>query len=291
MRFSYAESMVDPALYPSLAKAAEAAGFSSFIVPESIIYPLESDTRYPYVADGDRAFIEDKPFLDPFSLIPALGATTTSLRFVTYVVKLPLRSPVLAAKQASSVAVLTGNRFGFGVGLSPWPEDYAACGQAWEHRGRRMDEQIDIIAGLCEGGFFEYHGDFYDLAPIKISPVPSEHLPILVGGHTEPALERAARCDGWLGAGMAADELEAAVGDLLEMRKRLDRLDEEFQIHAVSLDAYSPAGCERLERLGVTDAIVGFRDPYQPGADTEPLEAKLEAIDRFGSAVIAKVRA
>ena len=65
---------------------------------------------------------------------------TTTIRFVTFVVKLPIRHPVLVAKQASSVAVLTGDRFLFGVGTSPWPEDYDLLDVPWERRGRRMDE-------------------------------------------------------------------------------------------------------------------------------------------------------
>src|SRR3974390_279782 len=108
--------MVDPTWYAPLAIKAEECAFDSFIVPESILYPREATTRYPYNPTGERTFLEDKPFIDPFSLIPALGAVTTRLRFVTFVVKLPLRHPVLAAKQASSVAVLTGGRLTLGVG-------------------------------------------------------------------------------------------------------------------------------------------------------------------------------
>ena len=187
MRFSYAESMTDPSYYLPLARAAEDAGFDSFVVPDSICYPQESDSTYPYTPDGNREFLEDKPFIEPFSLIPAMGAVTERLRFTTFVVKLPIRNPVLVAKQAASVAVITGNRFGFGVGLSPWPEDYIACDQPWERRGKRMDEQIEIIQQLAAGGFVEYHGEFYDLPAVKICPTPTEKLPILIGGHAEAA--------------------------------------------------------------------------------------------------------
>ncbi len=169
MRFTFAESMTDPTFYAPLAMAAEQAGFDSFVVPDSIGYPRDSDSTYPYTPDGNRAFLEDKPFIEPFSLIPALGAVTTTLRFTTFVVKLPIRNPVLVAKQAASVAVLTGNRFGFGVGLSPWPEDYVICEQPWKDRGRRMDEQIEIIQQLNAGGYVEYHGDFYDLPAVSKS--------------------------------------------------------------------------------------------------------------------------
>ena len=117
MRFSYAESMCDPSFYVPLAKAAEEAGYTSVTIPDSICYPEDSESKYPYNGTGDRAFLSDKPFIEPFSLIPALGAVTSTIRFTTFVVKLPIRSPVLVAKSVSSVAVLTNNRFVFGVGI------------------------------------------------------------------------------------------------------------------------------------------------------------------------------
>src|SRR5438874_7071584 len=123
--------MTEPSYYAPLARAAEEAGYHSMVVPDSICYPRDSASTYPFNPDGSREFLEDKPFLEPFSLIPALGAVTTRLRFITFVLKLPVRHPVLVAKQATSVAVLTGNRLVLGVGTSPWREDYEVPGVPW----------------------------------------------------------------------------------------------------------------------------------------------------------------
>jgi probable F420-dependent oxidoreductase len=285
MRFSYAESMCDPAQYLPLARAAEEAGWTSFIVPDSICYPEVSDSKYPYTADGDRHFLEDKPFIEPFSLIPAMAAVTARLRFTTFVVKLPIRHPVLVAKSASSVAVLSGNRFGFGVGLSPWIEDFQVCGQDWKTRGKRMDEMIEIIRGLTQGGFYGFHGKHYQFEPIKICPVPTAPIPILIGGHSEPALRRAARIgDGWMHAG--SDDLEAMIRRLKDLRREYGRERQPFEIHAISFDAYTLDGVRRLEDLGVTDAIVGFRNVYD--TDTTPLTDKIDALRRFADEVILK---
>lgn len=302
MRFSYAESMCDPRQYPQLALAAEQAGYHSFTIPDSIAYPQFSDSRYPYTPDGDRRFLEGKPFIEPFSLIPALAAVTERLRFTTFVVKLPIRHPVLVAKQAASVAVLSGDRFGFGVGLSPWPEDFVACGQEWKGRGARMDEMIAIVRGLTRpppgappdapwlaGDFFEFHGEFYDVPSLALCPVPRRPIPILIGGHADAALRRAARIgDGWMhaGGGQAAD-LDAALARLAELRREYGREREPFEIHVISFDAYTPDGVRRLEDRGVTDAIVGFRNAYE--RDTQTLEQKLDALRRFADQVIAKV--
>jgi probable F420-dependent oxidoreductase len=289
MRFSLAESMCDPSHYLPLAQAAEEAGWDGFIVPDSICYPEVSDSKYPYTPDGDRRFLEDKPFIEPFSLIPAMGAVTQRLRFATFVVKLPIRQPVLVAKSVASVAVLTNNRFAFGIGLSPWPEDFRVCGQPWKSRGKRMDEMIEIIRGLTKGGFFEFHGKHYDLESIKICPTPTERVPILIGGHSEPALRRAARLgDGWMHAGSDQETLDQLLAQLKELRSEYGREREPFEIHVISLEAYSRDGVRRLQDAGITDVIVGFRDVYA-GQDM-PLSQKIDALRKYADEVILKTR-
>ncbi len=291
MRFSYAESMTDPSYYLPLARAAEEAGYDSMVVPDSICYPEVSDTRYPFNPDGTREFLDDKPFLEPFSLIPAMGAVTDHLRFVTFVVKLPIRHPVLVAKQVTSTAVLTNNRLLLGVGTSPWPEDYQLCGVPWEGRGRRMDEQIDIIRGLAGGGYFGYPGQVFDLPRVKMAPVPTAPIPVLIGGHHEAALRRAARSgDGWLHGGGDPEDLPGLLTRLAELRREHGTEDRPFEIHVISLDAYTPDGVHRLEELGVTDVIVGFRWPYETGQDTETLATKVDSLKRFADDVITRVR-
>ncbi|MCY4493691.1 MAG: TIGR03619 family F420-dependent LLM class oxidoreductase [Acidimicrobiaceae bacterium] len=291
MRFSYAESMIDPTLYAPLVQAAEQAGFDSFVVPDSICYPLDADTTSPYNADGSREFLEGKPFIEPFSLIPSLAAVTERIRFTTFVVKLPIRHPALVAKQVTSIGVITGERFGFGVGTSPWREDYDVTGVPWERRGARMDECIEIINGLQSGDFFGYSGDFYEIPEIQLCPVPAQRVPILVGGHSAMALERAGRLgDGWIHAGGDPDELARMMSVVEESRRRHDRADQPFEVHAISVDAYDPEGIERLEAAGVTDVIVGFRDAYSPGPDTQPLDEKLAALQWYADEILAKVR-
>jgi probable F420-dependent oxidoreductase len=291
VRFSYAESMTNPSFYVPLAQAAEAAGYDSMVVPDSICYPEVSDTTYPFNPDGTREFLEDKPFLEPFSLIPAMGALTDRLRFVTFVIKLPIRQPVLVTKQVSSTAVLTNNRLLLGVGTSPWPEDYEICGVPWERRGKRMDEEIAIMRGLMAGGFFEFHGEVFDVPSIKICPTPSAPVPILIGGHHEAALKRAATDgDGWLHGGGDPADLPGLLARLAELRKEQGTEEKPFEVHVISLDAYTVDGVRRLEELGVTDVIVGFRWPYGVEQDTEMLATKVDNLTRFADDVIAKIR-
>ncbi|WP_433141358.1 TIGR03619 family F420-dependent LLM class oxidoreductase [Actinomadura nitritigenes] len=289
MRFTYAEAMTDPSFYLPLARAAEAAGYTSMSVADSLAYPRESDSTYPYTADGNREFLEDKAFIETFTLIAAMGAVTSTLRFTPFVLKLPVRPPVLVAKQATSIACLTGGRLGLGVGVSPWREDFQVMGVPWERRGKRMDEAIDIVRGLAGGDYFEFHGEFFDIPAIKLCPAPAEPIPILVGGHSEPALRRAAvRGDGWMHGG-GPDDLDGLLARLHRIREAEGKAAEPFEVHVISPDAYTPDGVKRLEDKGVTDVIVGFRMPYAKGPDTQPLDKKIANLERFAETVIAKV--
>jgi probable F420-dependent oxidoreductase len=291
VRFTYAESMTSPSYYAPLARAAEEAGYDAMVVPDSICFPERSDSVYPFNPDGTRDFLEDKPFLEPFSLIPALGAITERLRFITFVLKLPVRNPVLVAKQATSTAVLTGNRLVLGVGTSPWREDYEVLGVPWEGRGRRMDEELAVIRGLSSGGYFSFAGEIFSVPHIKLCPVPTEPIPILIGGHGNAALRRAARAgDGWLHGGGDLAELPGLLARLAEFRRQEGTADRPFEVHVISADAYSVEGVRRLAEQGVTDVIVGFRWPYQTGPDTEPLADKIAHLRRFAETVIARVR-
>lgn len=288
MRFSFAESMCDPSHYVPLALAAERSGYTSFAIPDSLCYPETSDSKYPYTPDGDREFLDGKPFIDPFVLAATLGAVTETLRMTTFVVKLAVRQPVLVAKQAMSVAVMTNNRFGFGIGLSPWPEDFSICEQPWEGRGKRMDEMITILRGLETGEFFGFEGEHFQLQRIKMAPAPTQRIPLLIGGHADVALRRAARVgDGWMHAGGDGVELQRMVDRIQALRKEYGRDREPFEIHVISMDGFTIDGVKRLEDQGVTDVIVGFRNAYAP--DTMSIDQKTAALEGFANNVIAKL--
>jgi probable F420-dependent oxidoreductase len=294
MKFTATVAMVNPAFYVPLAKAAEDAGFDSIAVPESIAYPRESSSKYPYNFDGTREFLENKPFIEPMAAIAAMGIATQRIEFHTFVMKMPMRHPVVLAKEATSVAVVTGNRLVLGVGSSPWPDDYEIVGLPWERRGRRFDECIDIVRGLSTGGYFEYHGEFYDFPAIKLNPAPDAPLPILIGGHAEANLRRAARvADGWMAAGGSPEDVAQWTSRLRELRRGYGRESEPFDVYATSVDSFSADGIKRLEELGVTHTAGGFGrfNPYGAEADPETLQEKIDNLNRYADDVIAKVRA
>lgn len=288
MRFTYAEAMINPQFYIPLAQAVEAAGYHGMTIPDSVAYPFESDSTYPYTPDGNREFLDGKPFIETFLLTAALGAVTTTLKFNFFVLKLPIRPPALVAKQAGSLAALIGNRVGLGVGTSPWPEDYELMGVPFAKRGKRMDECIEIIRGLTSGDYFEFHGEFYDIPKTKMCPAPTEPLPILIGGHADAALRRAARNDGWMHGG-GTDDLDDLLVKLNRFREEEGTTDRPFEIHVISLDAFTVDGIKRLEDKGITDVMVGFRLPYTNGPDPETLDSKIRNLEMFAENVMSKV--
>jgi probable F420-dependent oxidoreductase len=291
MRFAYHATMCDPAFYMPLAVAAEDAGFDSFTLPDSICYPEESDSKYPYNGTGDREFLDGVPFLEPFVVIPAMAAITSTIRFTTSVMKLAIRQPVVVAKQLSSIAVLTDNRFVFGVGISPWPDDFAACQIPWEKRGKRMDEMMDIVRGLLTGEYFSYDGEIFQIDSMKICPAPTQPVPMLIGGHAKPALRRAAlRGDGFIHAGGTSEDLKLLVDEINILRKEYGRDHLPFEIQSMGADAFSLDGIKRLEEIGVGEAIVGFRNPYDGSPDTQKLEEKIDQIKWFAENLIHKSR-
>ncbi|MCB1616886.1 MAG: TIGR03619 family F420-dependent LLM class oxidoreductase [Pseudomonadales bacterium] len=287
MRFTFHATMCQTDHYIPLAKAVEELGFHGFTFPDSICYPEVANTKYPYNADGSRNFLEGLPFLEPFCAIPALGAVTERIRFTTSVVKLPIRNPVLVAKQTATVACMTNNRFALGVGISPWVEDFQICGERWEGRGKRMDEMVDIIRGLMTGEYYGYDSEFYQIPACKICPVPDQPVPILIGGHADPALKRAALIgDGWVHAGGDAETLKTFIDRINAYRKEFGTDNRPFEFHAITADAFSVDGVKKLEEAGVTECIVGFRDAYAGDPDDKTVEQKIDILKWFQDNII-----
>lgn len=286
MEFQIAESMCDIGHYLPLAQAADEAGFGCFGLGDSVLYPERAVGSYPYNADGSREFLDGAPFLDPFQLFAAMSVVTTKIKFAVGVLKLPIRNPVLVAKQVSSLAVFTNERFVLGVGLSPWVEDFLACGEDWASRGPRMDEQIQIIRGLMTGDYFSWKSDYYDIPRIKLCPVPKQCPPIIIGGHSMPAYRRAARwADGVNFVSLSEDELVERLAVIRKLRAEYGREKEPFQVFA-GMPAFTLDAMRRLEEKGVTTLGVGYRNPYEP--DRMTLQQKLDWVRRFGDEVIAK---
>lgn len=286
MKFTCSVAMTPLDQLPELARTAEEVGFDAIALPDSLFFMETQSTAYPYTADGSRMWDEETPWVDPLIAAAAMGAVTSTLRFYTNVMKLGSRNPVLLARQVGSVANMTGNRFGFGVGIGWAPEEFEWCGQPYAKRGARVDEMIEIIKLLLGGGMVEFHGKFFDFDRLQMSPAPTEPVPFYVGGHTEVALERAARVgDGWTSAMMTLAELSDTIARINVLRAEYGRADLPYEFQAVCIDRFGVDGYRELAAAGVTDNIVVPWIFDGLGFDS-PLEKKKDSLRRFADTYI-----
>jgi probable F420-dependent oxidoreductase len=288
MRFTLSVALSPLDHLTELARTAEAAGFSSIALPDSLFYSESVSADYPYTPDGNRFWNAETPWADPLVAAGVMGAVTSSIRFYTSVLKLGSRHPVLLARQVASVAVLTGNRFGLGVGVGWSPEEFAWSGQPYEGRGRRVDEMIEVLRLILGGGMVDHHGEFFDFGKLQMSPAPTEPVPFYVGGHTPVALRRAARVgDGWASAMMRFDDLRTTIDELARLRAEYGRDDLPFEIQAVCIDRFGLDGYRAQGEIGVTDVITVPWLMDGIGFDGD-LERKKDSVKRFGDEVIAR---
>ncbi len=286
MRFSLLTGLGGIEDYPELARTAEAVGFHSLAIPDSIFYPEITESDYPYMnTDSVRQVLDGVPVLDPFVAIATVAAVTETLRFYPAVMKVPVRQPLVLAKALSSLAVVSGNRVSLGAGLSPWKEDFTFNGVDFDARGKLFDECLEIIKAAMSGDYFEHQSENFSIGRCKLSPAPTENVPILIGGHAKPALRRAARLgDGWVSANTDYETLQGLLSTLAEMRLEYGT-DERtnFEVHAFDVTARSIEDYQRLEQLGVTDICVNPWNPYDPHITSDK---KLAAIEGFAKAII-----
>ncbi|MDT5353680.1 MAG: hypothetical protein QOJ56_2212 [Mycobacterium sp.] len=269
-----------------LAKTAEEVGFDSIALPDSIFYMEKQSTDYPYTPDGSRMWNEDTPWADPLIVAGAMGAVRSTLRFYTNVMKLGSRNPLLLARQVGSVANLTNNRFGFGVGIGWAPEEFEWCGVPYAKRGKRIDEMIEVMKLVLAGGMVEFHGDFYDFEKLQMSPAPSKPVPFYVGGHTEVALKRAAMVsDGWTSAMLTCDQLAEIIGKIKKLLAENGRANDAFEYQAVCIDKFGVDGHRELAEVGVTDNIV-IPWIFDGLSFDAPIDKKKDSLKRFADTYI-----
>ena len=189
-----------------LAREGERLGLHSAMIADHIVFPVESESPYPYTLDGKHPGTGDA--LETFSILGVVAGATEKLRLVTSVLVLPYRNPVLTAKMVASLDVLSGGRVTLGVGVGWLKEEFEALDSPdFERRGAVTDEWIAIFKQLWSRSPASFDGKFYKYTDIRCEPFPLQkpHPPIWVGGHSKAALRRTARHgDGWHPVGAIA---------------------------------------------------------------------------------------
>jgi probable F420-dependent oxidoreductase len=256
VKFSNAILGVHTNDYVTVAQAAESAGFESIALSDHIFYPEKLESKYPYTPDGTPQFSPDESWPDPWVTTGLLAGATSRLKFMTNVYVLPLRNPFVTAKAVGTAAFLSNNRVILGVGAGWMREEFQQMEQEYEKRGRRTEEVISVVRTLLQGGMVEHHGEFYDFDRLVMAPVPSEPLPIYVGGTSKYALRRAARFgDGWIGMYHTIDELKEICAGLQREREAAGRADLPFDVVASPKVIPRAETVAELEAAGVTTIL------------------------------------
>lgn len=178
----------------ALAVACEAHGVDSVWTVEHVVVPAGYESEYPYSSTGRMPGGEDSPIPDPFTWLTWVGAHSRELMLATGVIILPLRNPVVLAKEVATLDSFTGGRVQLGVGVGWLREEFDAVGVPFEDRGARTDEYIEAMRELWSAAEPTYSGRFVSFDRALSYPKPAHSsVPVVIGGHTPFAARRAGR--------------------------------------------------------------------------------------------------
>ena len=228
MRFGFALPQVGSAVGPdalvSVAKRAEELGFDSLWVLDRILWPVNPRAPYP-TGDGSLP-VNYKSVLDPLETLTFAAAHTRRVALGTSVLNLPWYTPVLLARQLTTLDILSGGRLkvGFGIGWSP--DEYEAAGAAWQERGKRADELIQALKKIWTTDPVEFQGKYYRIPKSVIGPKPVQkpHPPIYMAAYTPSAMKRVAiEASGWFPVGIPLSGIGPMLDAIKGMAKEAGR--------------------------------------------------------------------
>ena len=213
--FPHNEIGTDPGAIKAYAQGVEAMGITHLLIYDHVLGAdpdREGGFRGPY--DKDVAFHE------PFTTFAFIAGVTDKIDLITTVMILPQRQTVLAAKQAAEVALLSSNRFKLGIGVG-WNElEYVGLNETFNNRGRRQEEQVDVMRKLWSEDSLDYTGEYHRIDKASINPRPSKTIPIWFGGSAPALLDRVARLgDGWIPLMGANDKAKACIDTIKQTRE------------------------------------------------------------------------
>jgi probable F420-dependent oxidoreductase len=266
-----------------LAQYAESLDFESVWTFEHVMVPVEYASKYPYSKDGKMGGGSDNPFLDPLIALSAIAAQTKTIRLGTGVNILSQANPLLLAKQAASLDVLSNGRFMLGAGIGWLKEEFEAMGVPFERRGARYDDYVVAMRKVWSGEVVEHQSEFINWSGFQSYPTPVQEggVPIIIGGSKGKAFQRIAQLgDGWF----APTNDAASLTPMLEPLKiACDDAGRDYQSVEITSMWDNQGGMEAIEAftdIGVSRVIVPLfalgRDPVAGlGKLAEDIIAKL----------------
>jgi probable F420-dependent oxidoreductase len=252
----------DPTWMTAFARHVEACGFESIVLVEHTVLMTRYSSVYPYDESGRVEIAADCPVPDPLDLLAFLAGRTTSLGLATGVLVLPNHHPVVLAKRVATIDALSGGRLRLGVGMGWLREEVEACGAPFDERGRRADEQIEVMRLLWEDrpDGASHHGEFFEFTDAACHPKPVRRIPIHIGGHSKAAARRAGRLgDGLQPLGVGGTELTALIAVMREEAERAGRDPDSLELslgHLVTKIDADRAG--RLAAMGADRVVLAM---------------------------------
>ena len=266
----------------ALARKAEDIGLESVWTFEHTMVPNDYASKYPYSASGKMPAAPDTNFIDPLIALSAIAAVTSKIRLGTGVNILPQTNPLLLAKQAASLDLVSDGRFELGVGIGWLREEFEALGTPFERRGARFDDYMTGIRKVWSGETVEHQSDFLNRSGFKSFPLPVQQpLPIVIGGSKGRTFERIAKhASGWFAPTVDPREMQPML-DLLDAAcEDYGRNTDEIEISAMwapsaGIDAIKAQADVGVGRLIVPLIALGGGNP-------------LEALDKLADDVLSK---
>lgn len=217
----------DPGVLRDFALTAEQLGYSHILAFDHVL-GAERDHREPPFSGP---YSEKDSFHEPLTLFAFMSGFTKTIGFVTGVLVLPQRQTSLVAKQSAEVALLSGDRLRLGIGVGWNYVEYQGMSQDFHNRGKRQEEQVQLLRELWSGRVLDFEGQWHRLDRVAMSPAPHSQIPIWFGGFSPAAHERAARLgDGFLfarvGKTVSSGRPTNNVQTIIEQAEHLRRLVE-----------------------------------------------------------------
>jgi probable F420-dependent oxidoreductase len=307
--------MAGPEQLRSVAQRAEDLGYDHIWVSDHIVLPKKVDSFYPYAADGVATFRPDEPYFEPLAALNFIAGCTQRIRLGTHVLIIPYRNPVLTAKMLSTLDVLSGGRVILGAGVGWMEEEFQAMGlDTFKERGAVTDEYLELYKELWTKDNPSFQGKYYQISDSGFAPKPVQkpHIPIWIGGHTGPAIRRAAKYgDGWMPIGLRPPAIldpEELGGKIARLRKLTveagrpeDAVALTFSTSVVFNDATASsremmqgqpeqiaADLRQYQDIGVSNFIVNFQSPNWSNTGNTVTELQ-ENMERFSREVMTLI--
>ena len=275
--FPQTEIGADPAAVRDFAQAAENLGYSFIAIFDHV---LGANIDRPDRAGGRWPYTHRDLIHEPLTTLAFIAGVTNRLGLMPAVIILPQRQTALVAKQAAEVDVLSGGRLRLGVGLGWNPVEYEALGEDFHNRGKRIEEQVEVLRKLWTQDLVTFEGQWHRITDAGVNPLPVQRpIPIWMGGYVEPVLRRIGRtADGWVMVGRPGPDVKNQVEQVRNYAREAGRDPSAIGVQGgVRFSGGGPdewrQDVQTWQSIGATHVAVGTR-----GAGMGSVSAHIDAI-------------